>query len=496
MKTVIRSASPRPCAGVTRTVSRGTGSSPTGSTARRRTDSSSGSSPRPDSSRSSRQFRFPPARGPSAGRPRPSKPPRRSANNQGVRPDRRRPMPSYEDYEFPSRPRRHRGAPAPWSVIIVLGVLVLLGGLAVGYFIFRGDRRPAHDQNAQPREVTPRGDRDVFEKERIRVFKDVSPSVVNVDTLRIQRAGYRGQVERMQGTGSGFVWDDDGRIVTNYHVVQDTLQVSSDGTVSVSPSARIRITLADRPPTEHVRLVGVAPDHDLAVLQVLGIPSDKLRKITVGSSADLEVGQTVYAIGNPFGQTLTFTHGIVSALDREIQSVTDRPITGVIQTDASLNPGNSGGPLLDREGRLVGVNTAIASPSGGSVGIGYAIPVDTVNQVVTQLIQTGRAARPSLGITLLRDRDTRALGFERGVMIDEVRPGGAAAKAGLQALPAEPATGRPLPGDVSLAIDREPVNSVADYQRVMSKLRIQQSVTLTVRRGDETPEVRVTLEGI
>ncbi|HKB03540.1 MAG TPA: trypsin-like peptidase domain-containing protein [Gemmataceae bacterium] len=405
-------------------------------------------------------------------------------------------MPSYEDYEFPSRPRRHRGAPAPWSVIIVLGVLVLLGGLAVGYFIFRGDRRPAHDQNAQPREVTPRGDRDVFEKERIRVFKDVSPSVVNVDTLRIQRAGYRGQVERMQGTGSGFVWDDDGRIVTNYHVVQDTLQVSSDGTVSVSPSARIRITLADRPPTEHVRLVGVAPDHDLAVLQVLGIPSDKLRKITVGSSADLEVGQTVYAIGNPFGQTLTFTHGIVSALDREIQSVTDRPITGVIQTDASLNPGNSGGPLLDREGRLVGVNTAIASPSGGSVGIGYAIPVDTVNQVVTELIRTGRPTRPALGIVTLREQDTRALGYDKGVMIAEVRPGSAAAKAGLVGFREDPDTGEQLYGDVIMAVNGEPIDGMAEFRRVMTKLKVGQTVKLTILRGKQTREVSVTLEGI
>jgi S1-C subfamily serine protease len=402
-------------------------------------------------------------------------------------------MPSYEEYGFPGRPRRHREAPTAWPVLLLLLAVFVLGGLAIGYFVFR-DRRSPHDPEARLREVAPRGERDAFEKERIRVFKDVSPSVVNVDTLRVQRAGFAGAVERALGTGSGFVWDSDGRIVTNFHVVRDTLQVSPAGGVSIRPAATIRVTLADRSGW-NARLVGIAPDNDLAVLQV-NAPADHLKPIPVGTSSDLEVGQTVYAIGNPFGQSLTFTHGIVSALDREIQSVTDRPITGVIQTDASLNPGNSGGPLLDREGRLIGVNTAITSPSGGNVGIGYAIPVDTVNQVVTDLIRTGRAARPSLGITLLRDRDTRALGFERGVMIDEVRPGSAAAKSGLQGLRVDPATGRPVPGDVILAIDREPVNSVADYARVMSRLRVQQTVTLTVQRGDETQDVKVTLEGI
>ena len=402
-------------------------------------------------------------------------------------------MPSYEEYGFPGRPRRHREAPTAWPALLLLLVLFVLGGLALGYFVFR-DRRSPNDPDARLREVLPRGERDALEKERIRVFKEVSPSVVNVDTLRVQRAGFAGAVERALGTGSGFVWDTEGRIVTNFHVIRDTLQVNPAGAVAVRPSATIRITLADRG-AWNARLVGVAPDHDLAVVQI-DAPAARLKPIPVGSSGDLEVGQTVYAIGNPFGQSLTFTHGIVSALDREIQSVTDRPITGVIQTDASLNPGNSGGPLLDREGRLIGVNTAITSPSGGNVGIGYAIPVDTVNQVVTELIRTGRAARPSLGITLLRDRDTRALGFERGVMIDEVRPGGAAARAGLQGLRVDPATGRPIPGDVILAIDREPVNAVADYIRVMSRLRVQQTVTLTIQRGDETEEVRVTLEGI
>jgi protease Do-like 1, chloroplastic len=403
-------------------------------------------------------------------------------------------MPSYEEYGFPSRPRRHRESPAPWSIVLLLIVLVALGGLAIGYFVFRGDRREANDPNAQPREVAPRGDRDAFEKERIRVFKEISPGVVNVDTLRIQRNGYRGVVERQQGTGSGFVWDKDGRIVTNFHVVQETLALAPSGAVSIRSSANVRVTLADRS-SWNARLVGVAPDNDLAVLQI-DAPADKLKPLPVGSSSDLEVGQTVYAIGNPFGQSLTFTHGIVSALDREIHSVTDRPITGVIQTDASLNPGNSGGPLLDREGRLIGVNTAITSPSGGNVGIGYAIPVDTVNQVVTQLIRTGRTARPSLGIVALREEDTRTLGYQKGVMIAEVRPNSAAAKAGLRGFHVDEESGQQSPGDVIIAVNGEPVNTMPEFASAMSKVKVGQTITLTIVRSGQTRDLKVTLEGI
>lgn len=403
-------------------------------------------------------------------------------------------MPSYEEYGFPARPRRFREPTRAWPALLILVVVFVLGGLGLGYVLFRGDDRTPHDPDAKLRDVVPPAPRDSEEAERIAVFKAISPSVVNVDTLRIQRAGYLGLSERALGTGSGFVWDNQGRIVTNFHVIRDTLQISPDGAVGIRPSATIRVTLANGA-AWNARLVGVAPDNDLAVLQI-DAPADALKPIPVGTSGDLEVGQTVYAIGNPFGQSLTFTHGIVSALEREIQSATDRAITGVIQTDASLNPGNSGGPLLDRVGRLIGVNTAITSPSGGNVGIGYAIPVDTVNPVVTQLIRTGRVPRPSLGIVVLRERDTRALGYERGVMIAEVRPGGAAAKAGLQGFRTDPATGRQTPGDVVLAVDGEPVNSLADFERIMSKLKVQQTVTMTIRRGDETRDVEVTLEGI
>lgn len=402
-------------------------------------------------------------------------------------------MPSYEQYGFPNRPRRFRESPAPWSVVLIVVALLILGGLGAGYLLFHGDRRGTHDPEVKLREVTPRGDRDALEKERIRVFKETSPGVVNVDTLRIQRSGFTSSMQR-QGTGSGFVWDDKGHIVTNFHVVRDTLQITSAGEVSIRASATVRITMADRS-TWNGRLVGVAPDSDLSVLQIEA-PADKLKPLPIGSSSDLDVGQTCYAIGNPFGQSLTFTHGIVSALDREIESATDRPITGVIQTDAPLNPGNSGGPLLDREGRLIGVNTAITSPSGGNVGIGYAIPVDTVNQVVTELIRTGRVAQPSLGISLVRERYTRAAGYEKGVMILEVRQNSPAARAGLRGVRIDPDTDETLVGDVITAINGESINNEADYKRVLSKLKVQQTVKLTILRGKQQREVTVTLEGI
>ena len=403
-------------------------------------------------------------------------------------------MPSYEEYGFPARPRRYREPARTWPAVLILLILFALGGLLVWYFLFRGTHRDVHDPNAHPREVTPKSDPDAIERQRIQVFKDISPSVVNVDTLRIQRRGYAGMSERAVGTGSGFVWDTQGRIVTNFHVVRDTLDVGSDGSVSIRSSATVRVTLATGS-SWNARLVGVAPDNDLSVLQI-DAPGDQLKPIPVGSSADLEVGQTVYAIGNPFGERLTFTHGIVSALDREIQSVTDRPITGVIQTDASLNPGNSGGPLLDKDGRLIGVNTAITSPSGGNVGIGYAIPVDTVNRVVTELIRTGRAPTPTLGIVLLRDRDTRALGYDKGVMIAEVKQGSAAAKAGLLGFRVDPDTGEQRYGDVIIAVNDQPINTLADFERVTSKLKVGQTIKLTILRGKETREVSVTLEGI
>jgi S1-C subfamily serine protease len=388
-------------------------------------------------------------------------------------------------FDYPERSRPAR--PSSWP--LVLALLAAVGGILVLLWVtgvFR-DSRSLHDPNAQPRPVAAAPDPDALEQERIRVFRDAKGSVVNVDTIFVERAAFDlSVVERQFGTGSGFVWDEQGSIVTNFHVIQPALRRDQN--------LQIRVTLADRS-SWNARLVGLSPDHDLAVLRI-DAPKDRLKPLTIGSSDRLEVGQTVYAIGNPYGQSLTMTHGIISALDREIQSVTDRRITGVIQTDAALNPGNSGGPLMNRAGQLIGVNTAIATPSGGSVGIGFAIPVDTVQEIVPQLIRTGRPVRPILGIIALKDDYTRKLGFDQGVMIQEVRPNGPAAKADLLGVRRNPRTGKPDFGDIILAIEGTPVNSFAELDRVVGKHKPGDTVKLRVARGDEVMDVQVTLEGV
>ena len=224
--------------------------------------------------------------------------------------------------------------------------------LAVGFWLIYETFRPSlHDPDATQRVVTARGDLAADEQATIELFRNASPSVVYITSIAVRRNLFSLNLyEIPQGTGSGMIWDQQGRIVTNYHVISD--------------ANRIEVTLADHSTWKGV-LVGAAPDRDLAVLQI-SAPAAKLRPITIGESDGLQVGQKVFAIGNPFGLDQTLTTGIVSALNREITAVTGRTIQGVIQTDAAINPGNSGGPLLDSAGRLIGVNTAIYSPSGGA----------------------------------------------------------------------------------------------------------------------------------
>jgi len=219
------------------------------------------------------------------------------------------------------------------------------------------------DLSALPRAITPRGDLAEEEKTTIALFRQASPSVVHITTLAVRQDAFSLDVFQIpQGTGSGFVWDNQGRIVTNFHVIRD--------------ADAAQVTLADHSSWK-ARLVGAYPDKDLAVLMV-DAPKDRLHPIAIGTSHDLQVGQRLFAIGNPFGLDQSLTTGIISALGREIESVNRRAIKDMIQTDAAINPGNSGGPLLDSSGRLIGVNTAIYSPSGASAGIGFAIPVDEV----------------------------------------------------------------------------------------------------------------------
>jgi S1-C subfamily serine protease len=238
-------------------------------------------------------------------------------------------------------------------------------------------------------------------------------------------------------------------------------------------------------------LVGAFPDRDLAVLRIEA-PADRLPPIVVGTSADLIVGQAVYAIGNPFGLDQTLTTGIVSALDREIESVTRRAIRGVIQTDAAINPGNSGGPLLDSAGRLIGVNTAIYSPSGGSAGIGFAIPVDEVNRVIPKLIRDGRVVRPTLGVSAAPPDFNEALGIGPGIVVVGVERDGPAAQAGVEPFRRE-RSGGIVVGDVIVGVNGAKVENFDDLLEQLERHQPGDRVTVRLKRSDDEREVEVTL---
>jgi S1-C subfamily serine protease len=260
--------------------------------------------------------------------------------------------------------------------------------------------------------------------------------------------------------------------------------------------SELRVVLADRS-SYKAELIGTSPDNDLAVVQI-GAPADKLKPITVGTSADLKVGQKAYAIGNPFGLSLTMTKGVISSLNRIIESPNGTRIPRVIQTDAAINPGNSGGPLLDKSGRLIGVNTSIATtgPHGGNIGIGFAIPVDTVNRVATELIQHGRSLRPDLGIKLYDERRLRQARYERGVMIDRVTAGGAADRAKLRGVVYGPRGAPQAPGDLIVAIAGQAINDVEDYERVVRELKVGDAVKVAFVRGTTEMESTVTVGGV
>ena len=331
---------------------------------------------------------------------------------------------------------------------------------------------------AEPRVVMARGALADDEKATIDLFEARRDSVVYISTAgRVVDPWTRNVQEMPRGTGSGFVWDDLGHVITNAHVLEG------------AASAYVR--LADGR-TYEAALVGADPSHDLAVLRI-GVTTDRPEPLPVGTSADLQVGQKVFAIGNPFGLDWTLTTGIVSALERELP--TERgPIRGLIQTDAAINPGNSGGPLLDSAGRLIGVNTAIFSPSGAYAGIGFAVPVDAVNRVVPQLIAQGSYAPPVLGVSIdpRADALARRQGIE-GVLILGVTPGSAAEAAGLR--PARiTADGQLDPGDVIVGLGGNEGASVEDLRALLDLHRAGDKVPLTVLRDGERVELEVTLD--
>lgn len=313
------------------------------------------------------------------------------------------------------------------------------------------------------------------EYRNINVFRQAADSVVFINSLAERRDFFSLDVDQIpRGSGSGFVWDKKGHVVTNFHVIEQ--------------GNRFTVTLADHSEWD-AEVVGVAPEKDLAVLRI-GAPTNRLVPLAIGRSHDLQVGQAVLAIGNPFGLDHTLTVGIVSALGRELRSPSDRAISDVIQTDAAINPGNSGGPLLDSRGRLIGVNTAIVSPTRTSAGIGFAVPVDTVKRMVPQLIERGRAVLPGIGISYVPPGGFRGMPTE-GVVILNVNEGGPADRAGLQGL--RRVRGGFQLGDRIVAVNGQKVKDIDDLTLTFEKLGVGTPVTLTVEREGKTREVRLTL---
>ncbi|MBI5520527.1 MAG: trypsin-like peptidase domain-containing protein [Desulfovibrio sp.] len=334
-------------------------------------------------------------------------------------------------------------------------------------------------ETAVPRAVTPRGDLAADEKSTIDLFERSKDAVVFITTTqRVVEFWSRNIFTIPRGAGSGFIWDDKGHVVTNFHVIAG----AAEARVRFSDGKELTATL-----------VGASPMHDLAVLRIdTGV---KRAPVPLGTSADLKVGQKVYAIGNPFGLDWTLTTGIVSALDRSLKGDDNGVIEHLIQTDAAINPGNSGGPLLDSAGRLIGVNTAIYSPSGASAGVGFAVPVDTVNRVVPQLIAKGRYARPALGIEVdQRVNETAAenLGV-KGVLVLRVRPGSGAQAAGLKGARFD-REGSFIPGDIILKVEGKPVDSVPALLSRLDDFRPGDTVKLTILRDGKEIESGVALQ--
>jgi S1-C subfamily serine protease len=334
-------------------------------------------------------------------------------------------------------------------------------------------------RDAAPRLVTPRGDLAADEQAMIELFERARDSVVFITTRQqVQDFWTRNVFSVPRGTGSGFIWDDRGHVVTNFHVVQG----ASEATVRLADDRDYKAAL-----------VGASPAHDIAVLRI-GVGFKRPPPVPVGSSAGLRVGQKVFAIGNPFGLDWTLTTGIVSALDRSLP--TERgSIEHLIQTDAAINPGNSGGPLLDSSGRLIGINTAIFSPTGASAGIGFAVPVDTVNRVVPEVIRTGRYIRPALGIEAdeaLNRRLQSTFGVA-GVFLLRVAKDSPAERAGLQGATAS-REGGIAPGDVIVAIEGKPVDTVGRLLGRLDDFQVGDTVRLTVVRDGREREVAVTLQ--
>lgn len=350
---------------------------------------------------------------------------------------------------------------------VLAGIFVLLAALVAQPYIER-----QLFSATSPRIVEPRGALSDVERSTIALFDRVSPSVVQVAGRASGGADLPRSEEEGAGlkSGTGFVWDTAGQIVTNNHVVEGTAVLM------------VRLSSGE---IEQAEVVGTAPNYDLAVIRLKNtrqLPTP----IAVGTSADLKVGQAAFAIGNPFGLDQSLTTGIISALKRRLPTSGGREVANVIQTDAAINPGNSGGPLLDSAGRLIGVNTAIFSPSGSNAGIGFAIPVDVVNRVVPSLIRDGRVPTPGIGIVAADEEIATRLGIE-GVVVIRTTAGSPAARAGVRGV--DPSTQKL--GDVIIEADGKPVHHLADLTDELEQVGVGKKVQLKFKRGNGTASAEV-----
>jgi len=367
-----------------------------------------------------------------------------------------------------------------WASLFIGGYFV--GTSSIEHLHVEEESKESSNQSEETNmvDVVPRKETRFLNDEEsatIALFEHAAPSVAFINTATYRHDYWtRDITEIPRGSGSGFVWDKEGHIVTNFHVIQD--------------ADKATVTLSDQS-TWDADLVGYAPEKDLAILKIK-VPRSKLVPIPVGTSEDLLVGQSVYAIGNPFGLDQTLTTGIISALGREIKSRTGTPIRDVIQTDAAINPGNSGGPLLDSQGKLIGVNTAIYSPSGAYAGIGFSIPVDQVNWVVPDLIKYGRVKRLTLGVDLFSQSAVSRAGIE-GAVVSNVKEGSAAEAAGVRGIRRNN-RGEIILGDIIIGVNDEKVKTNADLQLALEKYKAGDEVELIVMRDGGKVSLPIALD--
>jgi 2-alkenal reductase len=354
--------------------------------------------------------------------------------------------------------------------IVIIALLIVLGVYIAQPYVDR-----LLFSATTPRAVQPRGSLSDLERSTIELFERDSPSVVQVVARSSAGEMLQNEGEGAAQSGTGFVWDEAGHIVTNDHVVQGTDTVAvrfASGQVS------------------RAKILGTAPNYDLAVLQL-----DNARSLPpplpIGTSSDLKVGQLVFAIGNPFGLDQSLTTGIISALKRRLPTSSGREISDVIQTDAAINPGNSGGPLLDSAGRVIGVNTAILSPSGTSAGIGFAIPIDIVNRVVPEIIRRGYVPTPGIGIVAANEAVATRAGAD-GVVIMQTVPGSGAERAGLRGVDVN----AQRLGDVIVGVNGKPVHRLSDLTQELERVGVGKKVTLAVKRDGRDMSVDVDVTDI